>query len=357
MKNYQILTINPGSTSTKIAYFINDKAVNEVTIRHSSDELKIFNNIIDQLDYRLEVINDILEKEKIDIKKLDCIVGRGGLLKPIKSGTYSVNENMLKDLTNYTYGEHASNLGGLIAKSLADKVNIPAYIVDPVVVDEMEPIARISGIPEIERKSIFHALNQKAVAKRVACELDKNYNDCNFVVVHLGGGISVGAHYKGKVIDVNNALDGDGPFSPERSGGLPVGDLLSLLDSKIHTYKELKKRITGNGGIVAYLNSNNCKEVVNMINDGNKQAELIYKAMAYQVAKEIGAQTTVLKGDIDAIILTGGIAYDELLISWIKESVSFLGKIIVVPGEDEMLALATGGLNALRGLEETSIYK
>ena len=357
MKNYQILTINPGSTSTKIAYFKNEEAIKEVTIRHSSDELKNFNNIIDQLDYRLEVIKDILDKEKIDIKQLDCIVGRGGLLKPIKSGIYPVNENMIKDLTSGIYGEHASNLGGLIAKSLADGLDIPTYIVDPIVVDEMEPIARISGIPEIERKSIFHALNQKAVAKRVARQLDKKYQDCNFVVVHLGGGISVGAHQKGRVIDVNNALDGEGPFSPERSGGLPVGDLLRLLDSKSHSYAELKKRITGNGGIVVYLNSNNCKEVVDRINDGDKQAELIYKAMAYQVAKEIGAQTTVLKGNIDAIILTGGIAYDELLVSWIKESTSFLGKIIVEPGEDEMLALATGGLTALRGLEDICTYQ
>jgi len=270
----------------------------------------------------------------------------------MKGGTYEVDDAMIEDLKVGVLGEHASNLGGVIAHEIASKLNIPAFIVDPVVVDEMDPVARISGMPELPRISIFHALNQKAVARRAAAELNKHYDECNFVVAHLGGGISVGAHHKGRVVDVNNALDGEGPFSPERSGGLPVGDLAKLCYSGKITHGDLKKKIKGQGGLVAYLNTNDGREVTQMIKDGNKEAELIYKAMAYQVAKEIGMCATVLKGKVDAVIITGGLAYDKALIGWITESVSFIGDIIVYPGEDEMSALALGGLRVLKGEEE-----
>ncbi len=264
---------------------------------------------------------------------------------------------MLDDLKVGVLGEHASNLGGVLAYEIAEQLNIEAFIVDPVVVDEMNHIARISGMPEIKRKSILHALNQKAVARRAAEEIGKPYNDLNLIVTHLGGGISVGAHKKGRVIDVNNALDGEGPFSPERSGGLPVGDLVKLCFSGKYTQDEIKKLIKGNGGLVAYLGTNDGREVVKMIEDGNKHAEVVYKAMAYQVAKEIGSCSAVLKGKIDAIVLTGGLAYDKMFIKWISDSVDFISKVLVYPGEDEMIALAQGGLRVLNGEEEAKRYE
>ena len=263
---------------------------------------------------------------------------------------------MLEDLKVGVLGEHASNLGGIIANEIASQLNIPAFIVDPVVVDEMQAVARISGMPEIERKSIFHALNQKAVARRYADENHKKYEDVNVIVAHLGGGISVGAHEKGSVIDVNNALDGEGPFSPERTGGLPVGDLAKLCFSGKYTHADIKKMIKGKGGLVAYLNSNDGREVVKMIEEGDKNAELVFKAMAYQVSKEIGSCAAVLKGKVDAIILTGGLAYGEMLTTWIKDSVSFITDVVIYPGEDEMSALALGGLRVLRGEEEAQVY-
>lgn len=356
MTTYRILAINPGSTSTKIAIYDNEKEVFETTLRHPSEEINKFEHIFDQYDFRKKVILDTLNEQGINLTKLSAVVGRGGLLKPIQGGTYKVTEDMIADLKVGVLGEHASNLGGILAYEIANQLNIASFIVDPVVVDEMHAVARISGMPEIERKSIFHALNQKAVARRAAKELGKAYTDCNFVVAHLGGGISVGAHEKGRVIDVNNALDGEGPFSPERSGGLPVGDLSKLCFSGKFSHGDIKKKIKGQGGLVAYLNTNDGREVNKMIDAGDKNAELIYKAMAYQVSKEIGSCATVLKGKMDAIILTGGIAYDSRFIDWIKEAVSFLGDIIVYPGEDEMSALAEGGLRVLTGEEEAQLY-
>lgn len=355
--SFRILTINPGSTSTKIAVYENDNALFEETLRHSSDEIVGFKTIIDQYQFRKDVILKTLDEQGINLNKLSAIVGRGGLLAPMPGGTYSVNEKMLEDLRVGLLGQHASNLGGIIAYEIAEQFNIPSFIVDPVVVDEMDDIARISGMPEIERKSIFHALNQKAVARRAANDLQGAYNDFNFIVAHLGGGISVGAHQKGKVIDVNNALDGEGPFSPERSGGLPVGDLVKLAFSNKFTQAEIMKKIVGKGGLVAYLNSNDGREVQSMIQNGDKNAEIIYKAMAYQVAKEIGSCAAVLKGEVDAIILTGGLAYDKDLVSWIKERVSFISDVLVYPGEDEMLALAEGGLRVLSGEEQPKTYE
>lgn len=353
---YRLLIINPGSTSTKIAIFDNEKPVLEQTLRHSNEELAHYTTIIEQHEFRKNVILDTLNANGINITKLSAVIGRGGLLKPIESGTYRVNSKMLEDLRYRPMGQHASNLGAIIANEIASQLGIPAFIVDPVVVDEMDDIARISGMPEIERISIFHALNQKAVGRRAAADLNRKYEDLNLIIAHLGGGVSVGAHRKGRVVDVNNALDGEGPFSPERSGGLPVGGLIKLCFSGKYTLGEIKKKITGNGGLVAYLGTNDGREVVKMIEEGNKEAELIYKAMAYQVAKEIGACAAVLEGKVDAICLTGGLAYDKHLTGWIKERVEFISDVKIYPGEDEMIALAEGGLRVLRGEEEAREY-
>ncbi|SCZ02855.1 butyrate kinase [Alkaliphilus peptidifermentans] len=354
---YRILTINPGSTSTKIAIFDNEKPVFEEVLRHSSEEIGKYSNIFGQYEFRKNVILETLNEKGINLTKLAAVVGRGGLLKPITGGTYQVDDNMLKDLKVGVLGEHASNLGGVLAYEIATQLNIPSFIVDPVVVDEMDEVARISGMPEIERKSILHALNQKAVARRAAKDLGKRYDEINLIVAHLGGGISVGAHEKGRVIDVNNALDGEGPFSPERTGGLPVGDLAKLCFSGKYTHAEIKKKITGKGGLVAYLGTNDGRDVVKMMEEGDKNAELVYKAMAYQVSKEIGSCAAVLKGKVDAILLTGGIAYDKIFTGWIKDSVEFISEVMIYPGEDEMIALAEGGLRVLRGEEEAKRYE
>lgn len=356
MQVYRILAINPGSTSTKIAIYDNDKEVFETTLRHPSEEINQYATIFDQYNFRKQVILDALNEAGINLTKLSAVVGRGGLLKPIAGGTYRVSEAMIEDLKVGVLGEHASNLGGIIANEIASNLNISAYIVDPVVVDEMQEVARISGMPEITRKSIFHALNQKAVARRAADDMNRPYDQLNFIVAHLGGGISVGTHLKGQVVDVNNALDGDGPFSPERSGDLPVSDLAKLCFSGKYTLDEMKKLIKGQGGLVAYLGTNDGREVIKMIESGDQKAEVVYKALAYQVAKEIGKCATVLKGQVDAIILTGGLAYDDVLVKWISDSVDFMGKVIVYPGEDEMSALALGGLRVLQGSETAKSY-
>jgi butyrate kinase len=353
----RMLIINPGSTSTKIAVYDDLEPVFVETLRHSSEEIGKYNSIIDQYEFREAVILKAVEEKGVKINTLNAVVGRGGLLKPIEGGTYAVNDDMLKDLRVGVMGQHASNIGGILAYEIAKGLKIPSYIVDPVVVDELSDIARVSGLPDIKRVSIFHALNQKAVAKRYSKENNLKYEDLNLIVAHMGGGISVGAHVNGRVIDVNNALDGDGPFSPERSGSLPVADLVKLCFSGKYTLAELLKKITGQGGIVAYLGTNDARDVAKMVEKGNKEAELIYKAMAYQVAKEIGSMATVLKGKVDAIILTGGLAYGKEFIQWITEGIEFIGKVVVYAGEDEMLALAEGGLRVLNGEENAKEYK
>ena len=354
---FRLLVINPGSTSTKIAVFDNEKPVFEETIRHSTEELAPYATVADQFEFRKNMILDTLNAKGINITKLSAVIGRGGLLKPIQSGIYEVNDAMLKDLREAKRGQHASNLGGILAYEIASPLHIPAYIVDPVVVDELDDIARITGMPELERISIFHALNQKAVARRAAKDLGKAYEELNLIVAHLGGGISVGAHKKGRVVEVNNALDGEGPMSPERAGTLPVGGLIKLCYSGKYTIDEMKKKIVGKGGLVAHLGTNDGREVVRRIEAGDKHAELVYRAMAYQVAKEIGACAAALEGKVDAICLTGGLAYDKLLTGWIKESVEFISQVLVYPGEDEMIALAEGGLRVLRKEEEPKVYK
>ena len=354
---YKVLAINPGSTSTKIAVFEDESLIMEKTLRHSSEEICKFETIVDQKLFRKEIILESLVEAGINPNDLDAVVGRGGLVEPIEGGTYEVNDQMIADIRAAARGEHASNLGALIAKEIADSAVIPAFIVDPVVVDELSDLARISGTPDIERISIFHALNQKAVAKRYAKSVSTPYEELNLIVAHLGGGISVGAHEKGRVVDVNNALNGDGPFSPERAGGLPVIGVYELLKSGKITDQEFKKRMAGNGGIVAYLGTNDARTVEERIEQGDAEAKKIYEAMAYQVSKEIGACMAVLNCDVNAIIITGGIAYSEMFVDMIKKRVEKMAKIVVFPGEDEMIALAEGALRVLNKVEDAKIYK
>ncbi|MBZ2175964.1 butyrate kinase [Schnuerera sp. xch1] len=355
-QTYRLLVINPGSTSTKIAVFDNEEVVFEGTLRHSTEELTTYEKVTDQYEFRMNIVLEALNKNDIDINTFSAIIGRGGLLKPIEGGTYKVNERMLEDLKSVEKGEHASDLGGFLAHGIAQRIGAEAYIVDPVVVDELTDVARISGLKEIERASIFHALNHKAVARRHAKLQEKKYEDMNLIVAHLGGGISVGAHQNGKVIDVPNALNGQGPFSPERTGALPVGDLIKLCYCGKFTYEEMKKKISGKGGLVSYLNTNSALEVKEMIDNGDEYAKLIYYAMAYQVSKEIGSCAAVLKGKVDGILLTGGIAHDKMFTDWISESISFISDVYIYPGEDELTALAEGGLRVLRGEEEAKEY-
>lgn len=358
MKKYLQLCINPGSTSTKISVFEDDELLLDESLSHSTTELAKFARIGEQYSFRRQVITDFLAARGFDIGRLDAVVGRGGLLKPIPSGTYQVTDAMVRDLQEAKRGEHASNLGGLLARDLADALGTPAFIVDPVVVDELEPVARLSGHPQIERRSIFHALNQKAVAKRYALAQGKDYRELNVIVAHLGGGVSVGAHRRGKVVDVNNALDGEGPFSPERSGGLPSGDLARLCFSGKYSHDDIKKMLTGQGGLVAYLATNDGREARRRMEAGDNYAGLVFRALAYQVAKEIGAMAAVLSGKVDAIILTGGLAYDQTyLVPWIAEAVSFIAPVEVMPGEGEMTALCAGGLRVLRGEETAKAYE
>lgn len=352
-----ILAVNPGSTSTKIALFDKTEEVFSETIRHKVEELSRFNKASDQDLYRMNMIIQFLKERQVDATKIAAIVGRGGLIRPIEGGTYRVNDQMLADLRKGVMGDHPSNCGGLIAYSMAKMLDCEAFIVDPVVVDELQDLARISGMPLIKRKSIFHALNQKAVARQAATELGKKYHEVSLIVAHLGGGITVGAHYHGKVIDVNNGLDGDGPFSPERSGGVPIGDLVRVCFSGEYTYSEVKKLITGHGGVVAYLGTNDMRHVEEEVMKGNPEFRLIFEAMAYQVAKEIGALSTVLKGKVDAICITGGLAHSKIFVDWIVERVSWIAPIKIYPGEEEMKALALGAYRVLTGEEEAKEYR
>jgi len=358
MEEQRILAINPGSTSTKIAVYQGSKSVFLKNIKHSAEDLKPYPKIIDQFRYRKEIILKELEEAEIRIDLITAIVGRGGLVKPIESGVYEVNEAMIKDLHESKLGEHASNLGGLIAHDIAQSLKTArAFIADPVVVDEMEDVARYTGHPKFERHSIFHALNQKAIARKHSKAADKPYQDLNLIIAHLGGGVSVGAHQKGRVIDVNNALDGDGPFSPERTGTLPCGQVAKLCFSGEYTHEEVKKMIKGEGGFVSYLDTNDAYDVEMRVKAGDKEAKKIHDAVAYQLAKEIGSLSVVLKGEVDAILLTGGMAYDKILVDYVKEMVSFIAPVVVYPGEDEMEALAMNGYMVMKGEVEPKIYQ
>ena len=350
------LIINPGSTSTKIGVFEDETLLFEETLRHSTEEIAQYASIVDQKDFRKQIILDLLDKKNFDIKSLQVVVGRGGMLKPIPGGTYAVSDELLHDLKIGVQGQHASNLGGILAREIGDSIGVPSFIVDPVVVDELIPIARYSGVPELPRTSVFHALNQKAVAKRFAKEQGKAYDSLNLIVVHMGGGVSVGAHEKGNVIDVFNALDGDGAFSPERAGAVPSGALVKLCYSGKYTEKEVYKKIVGGGGFNAYLNTNDMRDVEKMVEGGDKNAEEIRDAFIFQVAKNIGSMSCVLKGKVDQIIMTCGIAYDKQVIAGLKERVGFIAPVTVYPGEDELLALAQGALRVLNKEEAAKEY-
>ena len=355
-KEYRVLIINPGSTSTRIGVFDNEVSLFEKTIQHNSDQLNQFASMADQYQLRTNAILETLDRDGINISKIKAVCARGGLLRPIEGGTYKVNEAMLCDLRSGYAGQHASNLGGIIAYEISSGLNIPAFIVDPVVVDELVPIARMSGFPLIERKSIFHALNQKAVARRVAKELEKSYEQVNLIIAHMGGGTTVGVHKHGRVIDVNNGLHGDGPFSPERPGTVPAGDLIDLCYSRQYSRDEIMKMFVEQGGLMGYLGTKDALKVEEMVKNGDEIAKLVYDAMAYQVAKEIGSASAVLAGRVDAIVLTGSLAYRNRLVKSITDQINWIADVIVYPGEDELLALAEGALRVLRSEEKAKIY-
>lgn len=354
----KILALNPGSTSTKVAVYHNRKQVFLKNIKHDLEEMKQFTRVADQFEFRKKAILEEVQHAGLDISKVNIVVGRGGLLKPIPGGAYEVSEAMIHDLRNAA-AEHESNLGGLIAYEIAQEIghDVKAIIVDPICVDEMEEIARISGMPELPRKSVFHALNQRAVARKFVREHGKKYEEVNLIVAHMGGGISVGVHHKGRVVDNNNGLNGEGPMTPERTGGLPVGQLVDLCFSGKYTRAEMMKKIKGYGGLCAYLGTNDALLVEQKIRDGDEYAKLIYGAMAYQVAKEIGAGATVLEGAVDAIILTGGLANSSMLTDMISQRVRFIAPVRVFPGEGEMDALALNGFMALQGELEIQQYQ
>jgi butyrate kinase len=353
---YKLLIINPGSTSTKIAVYQDESVVFEQTLRHSAEQLSAFDSIASQFEFRKALVVRALQDNAVNVSEIDAIIARGGLLKPIASGIYEVSDAMLFDLTIGIQGQHASNLGGLIARRLADELGIKAYIADPVVVDEMEEIAKVTGVPELRRSSLFHALNQKAVARKVAAELGKRYEDCRFIIAHLGGGVSVGAHRGGRVIDVNNALLGDGPFSPERAGTVPSGQLINLCYSGFDK-RDIEKKFSGHAGLAAYLGTSDAIEIIHRIEAGDERAAFIYDAMAYTIAKEIGAMSTVLSGNVDRIILTGGLAHEKRIVAMISDRVGHLAEIRIVAGEEEISALAERGLALLRGEIELKVYK
>jgi butyrate kinase len=358
---HRLLVINPGSTSTKVAVYEDEQLLFVETRRHSSQALGAFGHVLDQYDLRLAVVLEVLREHGVAVDSLAAVVGRGGLVGPVPSGTFHVNERMVAALQRRDKErEHASNLGGLLALAIANEAQAPAFVVDPVCVDEFDDLARVSGLPEIARRSLSHALNLKAIARRAAGDLGKPYADLNLVVAHLGGGISVTAHRRGRMVDVNQALDGTGPFAPERAGGLPVGDVVRMCygvapyeDCDL-SYEEMFRKLAGKGGLVAHLGTNSAEEVEDRIHSGDAQARLVYEAMAYQIAKEIGAMATVLKGSVDAIVVTGGVAHSQMLLGWVRERVAWIAPVLVYPGEDEMLALAQGALRVLVG-EETAL--
>ncbi|ATW24294.1 butyrate kinase [Candidatus Formimonas warabiya] len=355
MSSMKILAINPGSTSTKVAVSLDKEIIKEKSIPHSPREISSFKSILEQCPFRKRLILGFFDESNISLDSLNGIVARGGFLKPVLCGTYRVNEIMCHDLRNSSK-EHASNLGALIAKDLADSRGIPAFIVDPIAVDEMTDMAKISGLQGVERKSLFHALNQKAVARKIAEKHRRQYEELNLIVAHLGGGITVGAHQKGRVIDVNNGVDGDGPFSPERTGGLPVESIVEMCFESGLSKKEVYQKIKGRGGLVSYLETNDARVVEALIKQGNRKAFFIFEAMAYQIAKEIGGCAAVLKGKVDFIVLTGGLAYSKLLVDWIRERINFIAPVEVSPGENELEALTDGAYRVLNGLEKAKEY-
>ncbi|MDE5629206.1 MAG: butyrate kinase [Muribaculaceae bacterium] len=353
---YKILAINPGSTSTKIAVYTDDHPDFTLSIDHAPEDLAQFASVVEQYNWRKDLIETALADNGINIRDFSAIIGRGGIVSPIESGVYEVNDDLVYDLQRARM-QHASNLGGLIARDIADEIGVKAYIADPVVVDEMMPYARISGLPELPRESVFHALNQKAVARLFAKENGKNYEDLNLIVCHMGGGCTVSAHRRGRVVDTTNALDGCGPFSPERSGSLPPGPLIHLCFSGKYTEEELIKKVHGAGGLVAHLGTTSVPEVLDRIQNHDLHAMLVLRAMCYTICKEIGSMAVAMKGDVDAILLTGGIAHSKRVTDFIADHVAYIAPIYVYPGENELRALAGNALAVLRGERIPKEYK
>ncbi len=356
-ENYRVLVINPGSTSIKLSLFNNEQEIISENIAHAYKEILRFEHIVDQIDFRKEIIYQFFDENSIDDQEFDAVIGRGGLIHPISGGVFVVIDEMLQDLRIAKYGEHASNLGAFLAREIADNAGCPAYIADPVVVDEMDDISKLSGVPEIQRLSKFHALNQKSSARSVARKIGRPYEACSFIVAHMGGGITVGAHRRGRVVDVNNGLDGEGPFTPERAGTVPAGQLVSMAFSGAYTEQEIRKKLTGSAGLVAYCGTNDLREMLMLCRDRDPKACLVFDAMAYQISKEIAQYGATLKGKVDAIILTGGMAFSEELITAITERVAFLAPVEVIPGEREMEALARNALQVLRGDQKAKTYE
>lgn len=355
-RTYRILAINPGSTSTKLAVYENENELVLETVRHQRSDLDSAGGIIAQKGMRTACVTGFLDSNGIALDSLDAIVGRGGLLEPIDSGTYIINDRMLRDLISTAAELHASSLGGVIACEIGKLANVPSFVVDPIVVDELEQVAKLTGFPGIERRSVFHALNQKAVARRCAADMGRSYEDCRFIVAHMGGGISVGAHRYGRVVDVNDALAGEGPFTPERSGAIPTLALIEICFSGAYTERELKDMVVKTGGMYAYLGTNDLRKCERLIKEGDEYAALVLESMAYQVAKEIGMMVAALEGRVDAIILTGGLAYSTRFTGCIKQYTDLIAPVKIYPGEDEMLALIQGALRVLRGEEQAIEY-
>ncbi len=351
-----LLIINPGSTSTRVALFDGDRKVNDEVLRHDRSELVKYENVADQFDFRLDGVNKWIDSLGVASSDFKAVIGRGAPLRPLDGGSYAITEKMLSDLRQQRYSNHASNLGAIIAFHLSQKFGVPSMIADPVTVDNFTDEARISGLPEIERKCRAHTLNIREVCRRQALLAGKTLEEVNFIAVHMGGGISVAAVEGGRIIDVNDALLGMGPFSPERAGALPVGGLVKLCYSGKFTEEEMVRKLSKESGLVAYTGHASLKDVEKLIDKGDKKALEYFGAMAYQIAKEIGAIAVVLKGDFEAIVMTGGMAHSQRLIDEISKRVSFLGRIAIVPGEFEMEALAAAGMRYLRGEEMLKEY-
>ncbi|MEG0773405.1 butyrate kinase [Clostridium sp.] len=352
--SYKILAINPGSTSTKIALYENEEEVLCKTLDHQSEEIEKYARVQDQFEMRKEVVIRFLKENHYSIEEISAVVGRGGMLPPVKSGAYRVNTMMVDRLKNNPITEHASNLGALIAYEIANSIGVTAYIYDSVRVDELKDIAKISGMSDIPRSSTSHVLNSRAMAMKVAKKYGKKYDELNFIVTHLGGGISLSVHEKGKMVDI--IADDEGPFSPERAGRIPCKELIDLCYSGKYDKKTMHKKLRGDGGLKDYLGTVDVREVVKAIEHGDKNAELILEAMAYQVSKGIGELATVVEGKVDAIVITGGIAYSKLITDWIKNRVQFIAPVEIMPGENEMESLSLGTLRVLRGEEEAKEY-
>ena len=356
MKN-KILAINPGSTSTKIAVFNDEEKIFSQNIEHSKEDLQDFNDIFDQYEFRRNLILKLLAEQNIELASLNAVVARGGLLPPVASGAYLVNEDMIEQLHYYPQKrvKHASNLGAPIAKSIADSIGVPAFIYDPVTVDEMEDLAKVTGIPEMRRAALGHNLNMRAMAHHYARLIDIPYEKLTLIVAHLGGGITLTLHQNGRMVDM--VSDEEGPFSPERSGGLPLFQTIDMAFNGQYDCGSMMKKVKNNSGLYAHLGTKDAREIEKRIADGDKHAALIYEAMALSIAKSIGQLAVFAKGKVDGIVLTGGIAYSTMITDWIKERISFIAPVTVLAGEDEMQSLASGALRVLLGKEKANEFK